>query len=151
MSKCYKTSNNKFLNAPARMSYGFLTDFQRNFAVTDRYYNLGADEKPQKTSYEQRQWLIHNAEAIMNAEKEHEFLKHGHGDCKQPDPPGTMLPEKDKVVCDIHSCNVTHNYDNGVGQGRDFSNVNEGCLDYYYGKPLVLDNKQENKCKDNYV
>ena len=148
MSKCYKTSNNKFLNAPARMSYGFLTDYSSNFKSTDSLYTL-SDEKL-KSSYLQRQYLINNAVSLINVKRQHEFLKNGHGDCKNPDPPGTMLPEQEKQVCNIHSCNITHNFEKGIGQGRDFGNIDESCLDYYYGKPLTFNSKDGNDCKDNY-
>ena len=43
-----------------------------------------------------------------------------------------MLPELNKVKCDLNKCEVVHNYDGGIGTGRIY-NTNEvaasNCLD----------------------
>ena len=56
----------------------------------------------------------------------------GNLDCKLPYETGTMLPELNKVQCDLNKCEVVHNYDGGIGTGRIY-NTNEvaasNCLD----------------------
>lgn len=126
MSSCYKTSNNKFFNAPPRMSDGrHFTDYRPNFELNMK---IGADNQVDN-SYDYRQFLTQNGEKLMDVNKKHSFIMNGNTECVQPFEQGTMLPEKQKMVCDLKSCKVVDNYENGIGMGRVYTtDPSASCL-----------------------
>ena len=126
---CYRTSNNKHFTAPPRMADGrHFTDYRPTFDVNNQIQNDNQVEK----SYDYRMLLTNNAEQIMELNRKQSFLMNGVTNCKQPYETGTMLPELNKVRCDMNKCEVVHNYDGGIGTGRIY-NTNEvaasNCLD----------------------
>ena len=126
---CYRTTNNKFFTAPPRMADGrHFTDYRPTFDLNNKIQN----DNNIDTSYNYRMFMINNAERIMEVNKQHSQLKNGVNNCKQPYENGTMLPELNKVQCDLNKCEVVHNYDGGIGTGRIY-NTNEvaasNCLD----------------------
>jgi len=140
MSSCYRTSNNKFASAPARMSDGrHFTDYRPNCFTNTRLQV----ENRVPNSYEYRMFLTRNAEDIMELNRKESFLQNGSTECKSPYNPGTMVPEADKVVCNSQTCQVVHNYEGGVGTGRDYGDSIE-CLASLSAPPMEL---KPNQCK----
>ena len=132
---CYRTSNNKFFTAPPRMSDGrHFTEYRENTKVNDL---LGKDAEA-KNSYEYRQFLINNAERIMDLNNKQAFLLNGVSECKKPYGSGTMLPEKEKQVCNLKTCEVVSNDPNGIGLGRTYSTQPNPCLDGFQSAPMSL-------------
>jgi hypothetical protein len=126
---CYKTTNNKHFTAPPRMADGrHFTDYRPTFDLNTKIQN----DNNVDTSYNYRMLLTNNAEQIMELNRKQSFLMNGVSNCKQPYETGTMLPELNKVRCDVHKCEVVHNYDGGIGTGRIY-NTNDvaasNCLD----------------------
>jgi hypothetical protein len=77
-SSCNKTSNNKYFDCPARMDDGrTFTDYRQNSTVNDmiRYSNNTM------SSYEYRQFLIHNASKIMEVNNTYLKEKVGCDSC----------------------------------------------------------------------
>lgn len=126
MSTCYKSSNNKHFNAPPRMSDGrHFTDYRPSFELNKKI----SDDNELGDSYTYRQFLIDNAEQLMDINKKHSFMMNGNTECVQPFAQGTMLPEAQKMVCDMKSCKVVDNYENGIGMGRVYTqDPNASCL-----------------------
>ena len=143
MSLCYKTSNNKYFDCPPRMADGrFFTDYRPNCFINNRI----KVENKLVNSYDYRMFLTRNADKLMELNKKNTFIMNGNFECKEPYNQGTMLPEQDKVVCNIQTCEIDHNYDNGVGTGREY--MSDGtvpeCLQSFTSAPMNLDN---NDCK----
>lgn len=117
MNSCYRTSNNKYQSAPPRMSDGrHFTDYRANCHMNQRIQT----DKKIPNSYEYRMYLQRNAEELMELNKQQTYLLNGSFECKEPYHIGTMLPESHKQVCNAQSCTVKHNYENGLGLGRDY-------------------------------
>ena len=115
-------SNNRYQDCPARMSDG------RQF--TD--YRPGCEQQGylegHNSSYEYRQYLIHNAEKLMNQNRTNAMSAGGClKGCKQPYHDGTMLPEKYVQTCTGQSCSVSLNNPSGVGIGRKYNNNYDSC------------------------
>jgi len=141
MSQCYKTSNNKFINSPPLMSDGrHFTDYRPNCLLNN---NLQIKSKV-LNSYDYRLFLTRNAENIINMNRQHSYLINGPQECKQPFYEGTMLPEQDLQSCNVGTCNVQHNFDDGVGLGRDFKGKHE-CIQGLRENPLS--SRENNICK----
>ena len=107
MNNCNKTSNNKYFDCPARMDDGrTFTDYRPSCSVDDmiRYSNNVM------SSYEYRQFLIHNADNIMNVNMQYTVDKVGMSNCNAPEIPF-------KTVCDVNKqyakCSPTNL--NGIG------------------------------------
>ena len=49
-------------------------------------------------------FMTNNADRIMEVNRQHSQLKNGVNNCKQPYETGTMLPELNKVKCDLNKC-----------------------------------------------
>ena len=92
-TSCNKTSNNKYFESPARMDDGrAFTDYRPSSSVDDmiRYSNnvMG--------NYAYRQFLIHNADNIININNKYTQDKVGNGQCNfNPVPPLN-------TVCDVN-------------------------------------------------
>jgi len=137
---CYRTSNNKFFNAPPRMADArHFTDYRPICHVN----NIIKSDHNVMNSYEYRLFLTRNAEKIMDQNRNTAYQKNGVSQCKNPYIRGTMLEEKDKVVCNKHNCKVVPNNPNGLGRGRIYSENPTECLSGFKAPPLNLDG---NKC-----
>lgn len=140
---CYRTSNNKFFTAPPRMADGrHFTEYRENTYVNQL---LGKDADMQN-SYEYRQFLINNAEKIMDLNNKQAYLLNGVSECEKPFGQGTMLPEKQKQVCNLRSCNVVENDVHGLGLGRVYSTQPNPCLNGFTSAPMSL---EANVCSGN--
>lgn len=104
---CNRTTNNKYFDSPARMNDGrTFTDYRASSSVDDmiRYSNNVM------SNYEYRQFLINNADEIMNVNREYTQSKVGTQRCD-------AVPVPFHTTCDINSnfskCSVTNS--NGIG------------------------------------
>ena len=140
MSKCYKTSNNKYFNSPPFMADGRgFTDYRPNCLLNN---NLQLDSNS-LNSYDYKLFLTRNAEKIINMNRQQSYIINGQYECKQPYYDGTMLPEQYMQSCGLDSCEVKHNFKDGVGLGRNYKGNNK-CVRGVKENPLNLD---ENVCK----
>ena len=128
MADCYKTSNNKYFNAPPLMSDGrHFTDYRPSCIVNTM---LKINNKL-TNSYEYRKYLTQNADKIINQNRQVNYIVNGCYDCIQPREVGTMLPEQTIEQCNKGQCDVKPNFEDGVGIGRCYS-VNK---DFVCNKP----------------
>ena len=140
MSSCYRTSNNKFASAPARMADGrHFTDYRPSCMLNTR---IQVDNKV-PNSYEFRMFLTRNADDLMELNRKQTFLANGAFECKPPYNVGTMLPESAKIKCNAQTCKVSHNYDNGLGLGRDYGEGAD-CLASFNAPQMKL---EPNQCR----
>lgn len=107
MNNCDKTSNNKYFDCPARMNDGrTFTDYRPSNTVDDmiRYSNNVM------SSYEYRQFLIHNANNIMTINNQYTTDKVGMSNCNAPEVPF-------KTICNINKqySDCSTNNPNGIG------------------------------------
>jgi hypothetical protein len=94
-----------------------MTDYRPNCVVN----NLIRVNNGVLNSYEYRQFMIKNAEKMMELNREYTTMKNSCGPCKQPWNTGTMLPEQNMIICNNRSCNTDFaNAHNGLGTGRDY-------------------------------
>jgi hypothetical protein len=106
-NNCAKTSNNKYFDCPARMDDGrIFTDYRSSSSVNDmiRYSNNTM------SSYDYRQFLIHNAESIMDLNNKYTVDKVSCNSCNSITVPFN-------TVCDINNqysrCTIENK--NGIG------------------------------------
>jgi hypothetical protein len=120
-TSCEKPSQKDVKNevqCPMRMSDG------RNF--TDYRTKCTVDYQKKtanlfKSNFEERQYLIHNANRLM---KEHEDVALGHNAtscCFKKSDQGTMLPEKNMVQCNKKTCKFYESDYQGIGTGRNYA------------------------------
>lgn len=138
MSNCYRSSNNKFFNSPARMSDARLfTDYRPNYEM-NRYIESG---NKIKNTHDYRLFLSRNGERLMDKNREYIFQKNGQVKCMEPYAIGTMLQEQTRVVCDQHTCKIVEVNKNGIGQGREYVTEKSNELLTPLTKPeMELDN-----------
>jgi tRNA(Ile)-lysidine synthase TilS/MesJ len=113
----HKQSENCLLS---RMQDGrSFTDYRPRCAIQ---YELKNNESTRQSSYESRQFLTKNASLLMEMNN---TIAEKHNAC-----PGsimnskndTMLPEKNFVKCNKHTCNFDNNRNiNGLGTGRIYN------------------------------
>lgn len=116
-TECYKTSDNQHFNCPYRMADGrHFTDY-RPRCLTN--YAFPTDRP--MSSYEYRQYLVHNATELMQQNKRAFYKTNSCGPCVEPFNVGTMLPEQNMVECDASTCKISMNDQNGLGNGRKYS------------------------------
>lgn len=113
--------DNKHSECPARMSDGRLfTNYQSRCSMMATMIPNGDAGSPSPMdSYTARQYMIHNAEAIMQSQRtQASFLAHC-GPCKN-----TMLPEHEIDTCDpIHCVRKPGGSTDGLGLGRDYGHA----------------------------
>tara|TARA_B100001093_G_scaffold416424_1_gene407095 strand:- start:389 stop:913 length:525 start_codon:yes stop_codon:yes gene_type:complete len=119
MNNCYKTSNNKYFNCPARMSDA------RHFTNYNPSCELNAMIKLDNklnNSFEFRQFLQANATKLMDVNKQHSCklnccnLEEGFTD--------TMLPAQNTVTCDKKTCHKQQTNPNGLGDTKNYFTEN---------------------------
>ena len=157
MSTCNKTSNNKYFDSPARMDDArTFTDYRPSNSVDDmiRYSNNVM------SSYDYRQFLIHNAISIMNVNNKYTNDKIGNGTCNSKEIPF-------KTQCDINpvysKCytinsngvglnnvsnfkNIEENFsDDSIVSGANYSNINNNFADH----PASVNNIKSNESFSN--
>ena len=140
---CYRTSNNKFFNAPPRMSDGrHFTDYRPSCDSNNSVRNGNNITN----SYDYRMFLTRNASQLIEVNNKHNYAKNGTFNCKKPYAQGTMAPELDKQVCNETNCAVSRNDENGIGLGRTYSVQPNDLLTPFTSPEYKLDN---NKCVPN--
>ena len=72
-----------------------------------------------QSSYDQREWLIHNADALLKKNAVDAYLSM-NCQCVQPWSTGTMLNELNTQHCDDRICKFTNKDPYGLGLGRKF-------------------------------
>ena len=103
---------------PYRMSDGRnFTDYRTRCTIAYQF----KEQNKFKSSYDQRQFLIKNADKLMKdnlviAEKINKC-----GPCFDHKEPGTMLPEKNMVKCNKTKCEFTKADPSGLGTGRNYN------------------------------
>ena len=127
-SSCYKTSNNKHLQCPPRMSDArHFTDYRPSCHINDL---IRADNNI-SNGLHYRVFLQQNANALMDRNRQIACQLNCCGPCspvKEDFNNGTMLPEQYKFVTDGRSTKMVLNDVNGIGVGRMFyTQPDEDC------------------------
>ena len=123
---CYKTSDNKHLSCPPRVSDGrHFTDYRSSNFIDDL---IRADNNI-SNSLHYRVFLQQNANALMDKHRQVACQLNCCGPCditKEGFESGTMLPEQYKFVTDGRIGKMVLNDVNGLGTGRQY---------YTFGRP----------------
>jgi hypothetical protein len=72
-----------------------------------------------KSSHDQRQYLINNANTIIQSERDRLI----NCSCFLPTEKGTSLEEKTIQSCNKRYCTFANNGENGLGIGRNYNNI----------------------------
>lgn len=132
-TSCSKPTDNQEFNCPPKMADGrHFTDYRPRCTFNSRSNYMVADPKsvngfktPPLNSYDLRQYMIENSEALMEMNREIAFQRNMCGPCT--DRPsgsvyqGTMLPEQTMVTCDKNACSISLNDARGLGVGRQYN------------------------------
>jgi len=114
--ECSRPSDNKSFNCPPRMADGrHFTDYRPRCLS-----NFVQPNDQPMNSYEYRQYLIHNADKLMQNNRLTAYNVNMCGPCVEPYDIGTMLPEQNMIACDANTCRMYLNDQNGVGTGRQY-------------------------------
>jgi hypothetical protein len=130
MSNCFRTSDNKYNDAPPRMADGrHFTDYRPSCDLNNdvRRDNQIVD------SFESRLFLQRNANQLMNINRNKACDKNCSSVCaddvnddvQNEGFTSTMLPELNKQICNDTYCKVIQNNPNGLGLGRHYFNVEQ--------------------------
>lgn len=130
MSNCFRTSDNKYKDAPPRMADGrHFTDYRPSCDLNNdvRRDNQIVD------SFESRLFLQRNANQLMNINRNKACDKNCSSVCagdvvddvQNEGFTSTMLPELNKQICNDTYCEVVQNNLNGLGTGRHYFNVEQ--------------------------
>ncbi len=149
MSNCYRTSDNKYSDAPPRMADGrHFTDYRPSCELNN---DINRDNNL-NNSLEARLFLQRNADQLMDVNRNMACEKNCNGVCGEDVEndlvnegfTSTMLPELNKQVCNDTYCDVVSNNPNGLGLGRTYFTVEQEEEDQ-----KVQNNLPENKCVPN--
>lgn len=106
-NNCNKTSNNKYFNCPARMDDGrAFTDYRPSSDVE----NMIQYSNNIMSSYQYRQFLIHNADKIMNVNTTYSNNKLSCDNCDAVDVPFNTVCDVNTQISKCHNINQ-----NGIG------------------------------------
>lgn len=116
---CDRVSSNKYSSCPALMSDGrIFTDYNTRCSQVNDMFGKKLN------SYEYRQFLIKNADELMDNHRKVAYATSFCGPCKEPREQGTMLPEEEKTICNGSVCTTFVNNPKGLGRGRDYMSSN---------------------------
>lgn len=144
MSACphAEVSDNKYPSCPARMSDGRLfTNYNSRCAVQAAVLppNMQVMSSAGLDSYDLRQYMIRNADSIMQAQRESALCAARCSPCVD-----TMLPELEIDSCDILKCVRKPGVADGLGLGRDHGHAKSSHGEtpgastlYAAGRPLA--------------
>ena len=76
-----------------------------------------------KSNYEQRQYLIKNANSIISQQQKYAEDMNNCSGCYKPTEVGTMLQEKNMVKCNNKTCEFYESDLNGIGTGRNYASA----------------------------
>lgn len=120
-SECERGSDTNQRQCPPKMADGrAFTDYRTRCNVQTSLL-----QEKEMNSYELRQFLINNAESIMQTSRSLAEKQNHCGPCVQPWNQGTMLPEESLVKCNTSTCQAYVNDPYGLGQGRDYGIPND--------------------------
>ena len=127
---CSRESENKNFDCPPRMADGrMFTDYRPRCDANLEW------QAPMSGTHEYRQFLIHNADALMGHQRDAAFTKAFCGPCVEPYDQGTVLPDSETVACDKVGCkrSPTRAGSAGLGTGRDYGMLpsNKAALDAF--------------------
>ena len=112
-----KIPNNKHQTCPALMSDGRLfTDYRPRCNSMESMLTRGM------SSYDYRQFLINNAEKLMQDHRQTTVAVAGCESCDHPSSkePKCMMTEEQTTVCGRSTCAINTTDVNGLGRGRTF-------------------------------
>ena len=111
---------------PSRMADGRQFTDYRPQCILEHEMSKKFSKTP--SSYDRRQFMIHNAEDIM-AQNRATAMKQFNCfvNCKEPYGVGTMLPEKYTQTCDKDGCKIKLTNPNGLGIGRKYVDYQYDC------------------------
>lgn len=142
MDSCFKTSDNKHIQCPARMSDGrSFTDYRSSNYINDL---IRADNNI-SNSLHYRVFLQGNADALMDRQRHIACQLNCCGPCpitqtsKESFDVGTMVPEQYLFVTDGRTTKYVLNDINGIGTGRvyyTFGQPEEACKNLPSAWPL---------------
>jgi hypothetical protein len=117
---CCSSTNDK--TCPSRMNDGrTFTDYRPKCMSNSEFMSDLQSKSIVASSYESRLYLQHNAEKIMEQQRNAAIDKMICGPCARPfTDPGTMQPEKYVVRCDTVTCSRQETAPGGLGDGRDY-------------------------------
>lgn len=121
---CSRFSENRHFDCPPRMSDGrMFTDYS---ARCDVNFVKSLQESGQALdSYGYRQYLLNNADSLMDEIRNDVYMKAKCGPCVEPVMRGTMLEEKEIDVCNDRTCTrKLTGKSNGIGLGRWYGDEN---------------------------
>lgn len=108
-----KGGDNKHPDCPPRMSDGrIFTDYRSRCDINYIQSQKGMD------SYAYRQYLLQNADKIIDAFREAAYVPARCDVCPQGSDAGTMLSEKECDVCNARTCTRAEVDAAGIGLGR---------------------------------
>ena len=141
---CFKTSDNKNLQCPARMSDGrAFTAYQSSDFINDL---IRADNNI-SNSLQYRVFLQNNANALMDRQRQVACRENCCGPCPATKEGfDTMLPEQYMFVTDGRTSKMVLNDVNGLGTGRQyytFDRPDENCANLPSAWPV---DQQPNQC-----
>ena len=139
MANCFKTSDNRHIQCPPRMSDGrHFTDYR----PTDYINDLIRADNNISNSLHYRIFLQQNADALMDRQRQIACNLNCCGPCpiteSSKEPFGTMLPEQYMFVTDGRTTKYVLNDVNGIGTGRmhyTYSQPEELCANLPSGWP----------------
>ena len=71
-------------------------------------------------NFQYRNFLINNAEELMNLNRNYACEKNCCGPCKEPYHSINTLPELNRVKCNANNCELVGYDPNGLGQARQY-------------------------------
>jgi hypothetical protein len=114
--QCTRPSDNKHFDCPPRMSDGRLfTDWRPRCDIQLEH------QSPMTGTHDYRQFMINNAQSIVDSQRQSAFKRAFCGPCVRPYAIGTMVPEKDAFVCDKINCKRV-----GAGPGQACAGIGTG-------------------------
>ena len=140
MNNCYKTSNNKYFDCPARMSDArHFTDYKANCELIAQ---IKMDNKLHN-SFETRLFLQNNATKLMGINQKHSCQLNC---CNlREDFSDTMAPPSHKVECNSKCCNRTLINPYGVGDYINYNGESDNCNNL--PKQWPVSNQENNICQ----
>ena len=135
MADCYKTSNNKHFGCPPRMDDArHFTDYRPSCHIN----NIIRTGNNVLNSFQYRNFLINNAEELMDLNRNYACEKNCCGPCNETYHSINTLPELNRVKCNANTCELVGYDPNGLGQGRFYNDEEEECNNV--GQPNVVTN-----------
>lgn len=128
---------------PFRMSDGRMTDYRPRCMT--QYASKSYREIP--SSYDFRQFLIHNGSDLIQKNARDTFVKYRCGPCTNPYDFSGSLGELNREVCNARTCTFQTNNTHGLGTGRQYYNddddkkFQQSFIDQKQSDKLALDNQ----------